>query len=92
MLFRQMQPKMSGRLHWPDGSTPGLYPAFGTYWGCRHRSCAVFFSEPQSSRERELLWAAISRKLALKEPEFISGGRKPGRKNKEITESGLGDA
>jgi hypothetical protein len=39
---------------------------------------------PESSRAEELLWAAIGRKLALKEPEFSPGrGRKKGSKDRQ---------
>jgi hypothetical protein len=39
---------------------------------------------PRSSRERELLYAAIGRKLALKTPEFSRGtGAKKGSKHKD---------
>jgi hypothetical protein len=49
---------------------------------------------PQSSRERELLWAAIGRALALKQPEFSRGsGAKKGSKHKDrMAEADLAEA
>jgi hypothetical protein len=63
----------------------GIWDALGLPSPLTRSSVPMLLNRlPQSSREWELLYAAIGRKLALKEPEFSHGtGAKHGSKHKD---------